>query len=1137
VALGRSALTAITSGGQSVAVGYAALSSQITGVGNVGVGYQAGGAGTETGYCVFIGTSAGRYVDDGDHNVVIGTFSMIGQDGSPANCSHNVAIGYNPLGNITTGDFNIALGYQAGKWATDGDHNIAFGQGAMIGNPNGTSTAGNDHNIAIGYHALYDIETGDNNISIGESAGSNVTTGDRNIFIGESAGSAVTTSSDEIYIGGGNKALIKGDMVNKFLAIGECADDVTLSTEDATLQVYPKGANDSAYFAKMPGSHTGDLIRIENSSGTNLFLVDQDGDLEIAGGFTTSSSISAKPVFTIENTNADATGGTLKFNKNGSSPADNDVVGNIDFASEDDGANAHTYARIQTLARDITGGSEQGQIDFYVAEYDGTLTKGLDIVGLGYDGAITVDISTHGSHANAGLKLGGTLITSTAAEINLLDGAVSNTVVDSKAVIYGAAGQILGDSFLIKNTGGSNVMTLNNDGSDINFDCAADIYFDAGGGNIYFGDSSTPSLIEFTVSSGSSMKLKYHSGTGNYFEAATAANGKTTLSTVDSDGALGHLILAPDGDLQLEPASGGVKIKEASAAAADTAAYGQLWVKDEAPCELYFTTDAGTDIQITDGTSLAGGGGGGGSGDITGVTLAGDSGSASDTSANVDLTLAGGDGITTSGSSTTLTIALDAALTTITSIKNTSLKIGRDADNEIDFSADDTIVFRVAGNDEVVLDADTLRPHLSDGAALGSGSKMWSDLFLASGSVINFNNGDVTLTHSSNTLTVAGGTIAGTLADGVLATTQSSSDNSTKVATTAYADAAGGGSISGNTFATDLKIGRDSQNLIDFATTDDKIIFRVANVDEVELVANVLSPVTSDGMALGTGSLMWSDLFLASGSVINFNNGDMTITHASDALTIAGGHLTLVGNMTWGSSSTITHIRTAADSLDLNIRHAVDNQDFQIDYPATGGELKLRTHDGDSTATDRVVYDSSGNAVHSAKITIGVDDTGYDLKCFGATSGRYMLWDESEDTLVINGALKLHRAVYSPIDTAEAEPENAVVDIDLSKGNYFEVTLGANVTDIDFTNGSVGQRFIIRFEQPSGANYSIVYSAVTHDLDGGGSPATVTVSWPGGTAPTMTATNDKADTYGFIVRAEGHFDGYVIGQNIAETTN
>ena len=55
---------------------------------------------------------------------------------------------------------------------------------------------------------------------------------------------------------------------------------------------------------------------------------------------------------------------------------------------------------------------------------------------------------------------------------------------------------------------------------------------------------------------------------------------------------------------------GSISIKEKASAIADTAAYGQLWVKDEAPCELYFTTDAGDDIQLTDGTSAAGGGGG-----------------------------------------------------------------------------------------------------------------------------------------------------------------------------------------------------------------------------------------------------------------------------------------------------------------------------------------------------------------------------------------------------------------------------------------------------------------------------------------------------------------------------------------------
>ena len=64
-----------------------------------------------------------------------------------------------------------------------------------------------------------------------------------------------------------------------------------------------------------------------------------------------------------------------------------------------------------------------------------------------------------------------------------------------------------------------------------------------------------------------------------------------------------------------------LSLKEKAAANADTAAYGQLWVKDEAPCELYFTTDAGDDIQLTDGTSAAGGGGGGATNDDSNLIL------------------------------------------------------------------------------------------------------------------------------------------------------------------------------------------------------------------------------------------------------------------------------------------------------------------------------------------------------------------------------------------------------------------------------------------------------------------------------------------------------------------------------------
>lgn len=54
-------------------------------------------------------------------------------------------------------------------------------------------------------------------------------------------------------------------------------------------------------------------------------------------------------------------------------------------------------------------------------------------------------------------------------------------------------------------------------------------------------------------------------------------------------------------------------------------------------------------------------------------------------------------------------------------------------------------------------------------------------------------------------------------------------------------------------------------------------------------VTGATTPSASDGAALGSSSLPWSDLFLASGSVINFNNGDVTITHAANGLTFAGG--------------------------------------------------------------------------------------------------------------------------------------------------------------------------------------------------------------------------------------------------------
>lgn len=68
----------------------------------------------------------------------------------------------------------------------------------------------------------------------------------------------------------------------------------------------------------------------------------------------------------------------------------------------------------------------------------------------------------------------------------------------------------------------------------------------------------------------------------------------------------------------------------------------------------------------------------------------------------------------------------------------------------------------------------------------------------------------------------------------------------------------------------------------------DNIGVAVGGAIELNIAAGAFSPGASDGNALGTTSLMWSDLFLASGAVINFNNGNVTLTHTAGVLTMAG---------------------------------------------------------------------------------------------------------------------------------------------------------------------------------------------------------------------------------------------------------
>ena len=95
-----------------------------------------------------------------------------------------------------------------------------------------------------------------------------------------------------------------------------------------------------------------------------------------------------------------------------------------------------------------------------------------------------------------------------------------------------------------------------------------------------------------------------------------------------------------------------------------------------------------------------------------------------------------------------------------------------------------------------------------------------------------------------------------------------------------------------------------------------------------------------------------------------------------------------------------TEIQIAATTIDIN-GAIVASGDISAASLDISGNVDI---DG---ITNLDVVDIDGAVQIDAALTVGVDDTGYDVKFYGATGGAYMLWDESADDLILAGAAGL----------------------------------------------------------------------------------------------------------------------------------
>ena len=305
------------------------------------------------------------------------------------------------------------------------------------------------------------------------------------------------------------------------------------------------------------------------------------------------------------------------------------------------------------------------------------------------------------------------------------------------------------------------------------------------------------------------------------------------------------------------------------------------------------------------------------------------------------------------------------------------------------------------------------------------------------------------------------------------------------------------------------------------ADTDDTIHFKIAGSDEITMTAGAIAPSTSDGNALGTTSLMFSDLFLASGSVVNFNNGDVTLTHASNTLVLAGGSLDINGQ----------ELILDADA-DTSITASTDDQiDFRIGgsdlITFTAGKIDLKNA---GTASQILFYCESSNAHAQTLIGAPHSEAASNTLTLPGTGGDARLVSTTSTATLTNKTLTT--PVIAEIDSGSTITLDATTDIvlDADGGDIFFKDGGTTFGSATNTSGNLiiksGTTTALTF---SGANVTAagtITGNLTGNVTGNTSGTALTVTQAAQTAITSlgtltTLTVDNIITNGTTI---GHTD-------------
>jgi len=241
--------------------------------------------------------------------------------------------------------------------------------------------------------------------------------------------------------------------------------------------------------------------------------------------------------------------------------------------------------------------------------------------------------------------------------------------------------------------------------------------------------------------------------------------------------------------------------------------------------------------------------------------------------------------------------------------------------------------------------------------------------------------------------------------------------------------------------------------------------------------------------SLGTLTTLTVDNIIVNGTTIGHTSDTDLLTLTSAVLTVAGeldaATLDISGNADIDGTTNLDIVDIdGAVQLDATLTVGADDQGYDIKFfgdtasaymlwDTSADDLVLAGAAGIDLAGDIDVdgtanldaVDIDGAVQIDNTVTVGVNDTGYDVKFFGATSGAYMLWDESTDDLVLAGAAKLY--LY---DAAGGEYLS-------SSGSALTIASGSAAWELPASDGSANQ--VLKTDGSGNLDWTSVSGTIT----------------------------------------------------------